>query len=85
MVREAVVYGSDAGGAGQEVRAAVVLGGQVSRAELLAFCRSRLAAYKVPAQVDIVADLPKTSLGKIRRAELKPDAERDALQAAPLS
>ena len=33
-------------------------------------CRSRLAAYKVPREVQIVPDLPTTSTGKILRREL---------------
>lgn len=36
-------------------------------AELTAFCRSRLAAYKVPASFEVVADFPRTSAGKIQK------------------
>ena len=39
--------------------------------ELRAYCRERLAPYKVPAQVVIVADLPKSGAGKILRRKLK--------------
>lgn len=39
--------------------------------EILAYCRERLAAYKVPRAVHFVDDLPKTSTGKIMRRELK--------------
>ena len=39
--------------------------------ELRAFCRERLAPYKVPAQVSIVAELPKTPVGKVLRRKLK--------------
>jgi long-chain acyl-CoA synthetase len=38
---------------------------------LLGHCRARLAAYKIPRSVQFVADLPKTSTGKIMRRELK--------------
>jgi acyl-CoA synthetase (AMP-forming)/AMP-acid ligase II len=49
----------------------------VDEASILARCREHLAAYKVPRSVQIVADVPKTSTGKlcggvedrIRRAE----------------
>ena len=34
------------------------------------FCRDRLAAYKVPREIQIVPDLPTTSTGKILRREL---------------
>ncbi len=37
---------------------------------IVALCREHLAAYKVPRQVQFVADLPKTSTGKIMRREL---------------
>jgi long-chain acyl-CoA synthetase len=43
----------------------------VTDAELIAFCRSELAAYKVPRSVQFVDDLPKTSTGKIMRRELR--------------
>ena len=36
-------------------------------AELAAYCRSRLAPYKVPAAFEFVADFPRTSAGKIRK------------------
>ena len=35
--------------------------------ELRAFCRARLAAYKVPASFAFVADFPRTSAGKIQK------------------
>lgn len=37
---------------------------------VLEFCRERLAAYKVPRAIQFVADLPKTSSGKIMRRQL---------------
>ncbi len=36
-------------------------------AELAAFCRSRLAPYKVPASFEVVRDFPRTSAGKIQK------------------
>jgi long-chain acyl-CoA synthetase len=39
--------------------------------ELRAFCRQHLAPYKVPAQVSIVRELPKTAVGKVLRRKLK--------------
>jgi long-chain acyl-CoA synthetase len=66
LVKEAVVFGSDAGSAGQQVQAKIV-GRNVSAVELLAFCRDQLAFYKVPTRIEFLTDLPKTSLGKVRR------------------
>ena len=39
--------------------------------EILTFVRTRLAHYKCPKQVDIVADLPKSGSGKILKRELR--------------
>jgi long-chain acyl-CoA synthetase len=39
--------------------------------ELRAFTRQHLAPYKVPAQVSIVRELPKTAVGKVLRRKLK--------------
>jgi bile acid-coenzyme A ligase len=47
--------------------------------ELRAFCRSRIAAYKVPKTVEIVERLPRSDAGKLNRASLQ--AERST--AAP--
>jgi fatty-acyl-CoA synthase len=38
--------------------------------ELEAFCRARLAPYKVPKRFDIVTDFPRTAAGKIRKHAL---------------
>jgi len=39
--------------------------------ELIAFCRARLAAYKLPRSISFAADLPRTASGKLRRAALR--------------
>jgi fatty-acyl-CoA synthase len=36
-------------------------------AELTAFCRARLAAYKVPRSFELVPDFPRTAAGKIQK------------------
>jgi fatty-acyl-CoA synthase len=40
-------------------------------AEIIAHVKTRIASYKAPRDVDFVADLPKTSTGKIRKNELR--------------
>ena len=45
-------------------------GSDVTEAELIAFCRSRLAGFKTPKRV-IFMELPKTSTGKIQKFELR--------------
>jgi long-chain acyl-CoA synthetase len=39
--------------------------------ELRAYCRERLAPYKVPAQIAVAAELPKSGAGKVLRRKLK--------------
>jgi long-chain acyl-CoA synthetase len=58
---------------GELARAYVVLrpGAAASVAEIIEHCRPHLAAYKLPRSVRFVADLPKTSTGKVMRRELK--------------
>jgi long-chain acyl-CoA synthetase len=56
----------------EAVKAWVVLKpGQAATAdEIRAWCRQRLAAFKVPVEIEFVAALPKTGVGKILRREL---------------
>ena len=46
------------------------LGAAPDSAQLETFCRARLAGYKVPKEFRVVADLPRTATGKVRKAEL---------------
>jgi long-chain acyl-CoA synthetase len=58
---------------GEIAKAYVVLkpGAAPDSDAILDLCRRELAAYKVPRALQFVADLPKTSTGKIMRRELK--------------
>lgn len=42
-----------------------------SEDDVIAFCRAELTAYKVPKQVVFVEELPKSTVGKILRRELR--------------
>ena len=57
---------------GEVAKAWVVLrdGEAASVEELRAFCRERLAPYKVPATVEFRAELPKSMVGKVLRRAL---------------
>ncbi|WP_252314893.1 hypothetical protein [Sinobaca sp. H24] len=57
---------------GETVHAAVIprKDADFKKEELLAFCRERMAAYKVPKQISIREELPKTTVGKILRRKL---------------
>ena len=57
-----------------EVPKAVVVrkpGAELTEAELIEFCRSRLAHYKCPQSVTFLDSLPKTGTGKILKRELR--------------
>jgi long-chain acyl-CoA synthetase len=62
---------------GEVAKAWVVLraGERAGAEELRAFCRQRLAPYKVPAAVEFRSELPKSMVGKVlRRALTEPGA-----------
>jgi len=61
---------------GEVVHAWVVLraGQTATEQDLRAYCRERLAPYKVPARVEFRADLPKTMVGKVLRRALRDSA-----------
>ena len=72
-VREAAVVGVPDAYRGETVKAFVSLrpGKAATAEELIAFCRSQMAAYKYPRQVEFVDELPKTVSGKLLRRELR--------------
>jgi long-chain acyl-CoA synthetase len=69
-VLEAAVLGVEAPRMGMLVKAAVVTDGSGTEAEIRAFCRQRLAFYKVPRLIEIHAALPRSAVGKILKSEL---------------
>jgi acyl-CoA synthetase (AMP-forming)/AMP-acid ligase II len=69
-VAEAAAFGIPDRKYGEEVCAAVVLRGDATAEELIAYCRSHLADFKVPKSIRIVTALPKGPTGKIQRREL---------------
>jgi long-chain acyl-CoA synthetase len=73
-VAEAAVIGIPHPTHGEEVGAAVVLksGAEATPADLRAFCKERVAAYKYPRHVWLEAALPKTATGKLLRREVQP-------------
>jgi long-chain acyl-CoA synthetase len=60
---------------GERVEAFVVSTGGTARSEdIIAHCRTHLAAYKVPQRVTVIDELPKSPIGKILRRELRSSA-----------
>jgi long-chain acyl-CoA synthetase len=70
-IAESVVVGVDTEIAGeQRVKAVAVRAGACEERELIAFCRERLANFKVPQSVEFRDEIPKSPLGKVLRKYL---------------
>jgi len=75
-IKEVAVFGIPDPLKGESVCAAVVLkeGAQLAPEYVIDWCREKLAAYKTPARVDIVKELPKSATGKILKRMLRQQA-----------
>jgi len=69
---------------GQIAKAFVVLkpGASVTPQELLEFCKGKIATYKLPREIVIVSELPRTPTGKLLRRVLR---QREVEQAKAAS
>jgi fatty-acyl-CoA synthase len=78
-VAEAAVLGVDDEQYGQRLAAFVVLDDEATTTpdELKAHVRENLANYKVPREITVLAELPRSSTGKIVRRELRALVEPD--------
>lgn len=74
-VKQAAVVGYADEQRGESARAFIVLredaGSSVTEAELIAWAREHMAAYKYPRSVRFIDEIPQTSTGKMLRAQLK--------------
>ncbi len=72
-VAEAAVIGVRHDSHGEEVKAVIACkpGQTTTPEEIIAYCKERLAAYKYPRIVEIIAALPKGPTGKILKRELR--------------
>ncbi|MCX4095715.1 class I adenylate-forming enzyme family protein [Nocardia sp. alder85J] len=72
-VTDAAVIGRPDEHRGERVVAFVTLSEATSPADLLEFLSKRLATYKIPREIVIVDELPRTAAGKLQRARLRGD------------
>jgi long-chain acyl-CoA synthetase len=88
-VRMAAVVGVPDDYRGEAVKACVVLKNgleaEVSEAELIAFCKERLAGYKAPRQIEFRPELPLSAAGKVLRRLLREAVSADGRGTAPLA
>ncbi len=83
-VLEAATIGIPDPKRGETVKSFIVLKPDASATpeEITEFCRKELAVYKIPRQVEIVAELPRSSMMKILRRELR-ERELEKMAAGP--
>jgi long-chain acyl-CoA synthetase len=75
LVQEVGVVGMPDKDRGEIIKAAIVVkpGSELTRKEIITYCKERLATFKVPKIVELWDELPKSSTGKIvRRLLLTP-------------
>lgn len=70
-VIEAAVVGKQDEKTGERVVAYVTTTGNIAVEDILAHCKSDLTAYKLPKEIHILEQLPKSSVGKVLRKELR--------------
>ena len=72
-ILEAVAVGIDDAVRGEILKAYIVpkKGEKLTKAEVTAWCREKLASYKVPRHVEFRQELPKTMVGKVLRRALR--------------
>ncbi|MBW1780947.1 MAG: long-chain fatty acid--CoA ligase [Deltaproteobacteria bacterium] len=72
-IQEACAVGLPDSYRGETVKAFVALkpGETLTEAEVISFCKEKLAAYKVPKLVEFMDELPKSTVGKVLRRELR--------------
>ena len=72
LIKEAGVVGITDEDRGATIKAAVVIqpDSQITKREIISFCRQKLARFKVPKVIEFWDALPKSSTGKIARKQL---------------
>jgi long-chain acyl-CoA synthetase len=70
-VLEAAVIGKPDEKTQEKVCAFVTVNGDYDEATVIAHCRESLTAYKIPKEVNVIPELPKSAVGKILRRELR--------------
>jgi long-chain acyl-CoA synthetase len=72
-VLEAAALGVPHPKRGEQVKVFVALkeGETATEEELLAYCKDKLAAYKLPTMIEFMDELPKTNVGKVLKKDLR--------------
>lgn len=77
-VEEAIVVGKPDSYRGETVKAYVKVkaGVSVTPEQLIEYLKQNLAPYKVPKEIEFLAELPKSSVGKLLRRMLRQEENR---------
>lgn len=70
-ILEAAVVGEPDEKSGERVCAFITVLNAVDTDEVLAYCKENLTGYKIPKQITVLEELPKSTVGKILRRELR--------------
>jgi len=70
-VVECAAIGIKSDDTGEAIKVFIVANEPINEAQLVAFCRERLTAYKVPKTFEFRDELPKTNVGKVLRRALR--------------
>ena len=70
-VMEAAVVGKPDEKTGERVCAFITVSNDIKVEDVTAFCKEQLTNYKVPKSIEILEELPKSTVGKILRRELR--------------
>ena len=73
QIAEATAIGVPHPKRGEQVKAFVVLksGETTTPEEIIAYCKDKLATYKLPTEIEFMDSLPKTNVGKVLKKELR--------------
>ena len=72
-IAEATAIGVPHPSRGEQVKVFIVLkaGEKATAEDILDYCKGKLATYKLPTEVEFIAELPKTNVGKVLKKDLR--------------
>lgn len=76
QVSDAAVFAWPHARIGQVAVACIAANPEISIKDLQAFCRQRIAGYKVPQIIEVMAELPRNATDKISKVDLKEHIQR---------
>jgi long-chain acyl-CoA synthetase len=78
---EAAVVGVPSKVREEVVKAYIVVeeGSGLTRREIVEFCREKLSKFKIPKQIEVVEELPKSAMGKVLRRVLRERNQKEKI------